>query len=283
MNGAATNPSGAIKNVLEMVSDARRLPSLPTLVAELIQSFGNEDIDLTQIAGNIGRDQALVAKVLRLANSPFYGMQQEIGSVQEAIVVLGFNQIRNLVMAASLMRNFDHVRSAGLNPTEFWKHSLNVALCARLLTRGRHGEIAFTAGLMHDVGKLVLASVAPGAMQDVLVWKAEHQCSTREAEMAVVGADHAEIGAAVVTRWRLPVQICAAVANHHHPDGSPDPVTDAVYLANLGFDEETDHEAVREEAEQAMRRIKLDEEEWRQIMADCRGRGEALSASIEQE
>lgn len=155
--------------VLEAVDS---LPSLPAVVLELIASLDDDDDDADSdvLAGKIALDQALSAKALRLANSPFYGLRREVMSVRDAVAVLGFRTLRNLATTAALVDAFGRNGNPSFGFLAFWRHSVGTALCARSLVShlGMRADVAYTAGLVHDIGRLVLATRFADAYGDVM-------------------------------------------------------------------------------------------------------------------
>lgn len=212
-----------------------RLPSLPTTVVELVESLNSENSDVPGLVDKIGQDQSIVARVMRLANSSFYGFPGGVGSIREAVLMLGFNEVRNLVIATALM-NLSPVRSRGFDWPNFWRQSFTVGVCARVLARRtrQNQEAAFLAGVVHDVGLLVVGICLPEQFSRVLEYQREHGVSMIEAEQSLWNTDHAKVGAAVARRWRFPEEICHAIENHHNSAPVlPVPLTDIVYVANL--------------------------------------------------
>jgi len=200
----------------------RDLPPLPSLVLELVESLGHEELSAAQLATKISQDQALAAKTLRLANSSFYGRGRRVGSVADAIGVLGLRTVRGVVTAAGLAGSFG--RPADFDHDSFWRHSLASALCAQALASelGRDdAELAFTVGLLHDIGRLALASAFASAYAEVERWRREQDCSADVAERGVVGIDHAELGGLIARHWNFSPAIVDAIREHHAPPAAP--------------------------------------------------------------
>jgi putative nucleotidyltransferase with HDIG domain len=227
----------------EVLADIRQLPSLPAVVGELLRVLNHESTGVDQLADGIAKDQALAACVLRVANSPFFGVQYKVASIHNAIVVLGFRAVGSLVMAATVTGFFTPPREVSFDLSQFWRHSIGTALCARVLARhvGLDPEIGFAAGLLHDIGVLMLLTTRPTHYAAVLAYREAHDCHLVEAERAVLGFDHGVAGEALAVRWRFPAEIVGAVALHHlpsagdHPPAFQDKATlaDVVHLANI--------------------------------------------------
>jgi putative nucleotidyltransferase with HDIG domain len=215
---------------------SERLPSLPSLVLEILESFEDERLDITTLAGKIANDQALVARVMRVANSAFFGFSGRIGTIPEAVALLGFNNLRGLVTAAALINAAP--RSLGrFDQASFWRHSLCTASCAKVLAghSGLNPEIAFTAGVLHDIGKLVIALQYPEADVAVVSPGEESSSEQLEGERVLIGVDHAVLGGELAQRWKFPQPIREAIARHHAPldlNGRGG-LADVVFVANV--------------------------------------------------
>lgn len=201
----------------DVIRQIRELPSLPAVVLELLSSMEQQDIDVHVLAHKIELDQAMAAKTLRIANSSFYGMQSEVTSIAQAVSVLGFHSIRTVVTACALTGSFAPVAGSGFDFQGFWRHSLATAVVARLLAPHMrvNPETAFTAGLLHDLGTLVLATRFPDQHALVRSYRQRHDCQMIEAELAVLAIDHAQVGSALAAYWKFPAAIQQAVADQH--------------------------------------------------------------------
>jgi putative nucleotidyltransferase with HDIG domain len=207
----------ALDQVLRKINN---LPSLPTVIMELLASMDREDVNIDALARGIAQDQALTAKTLRVANSSFYGMAHQITTISEAIAILGFRAVRGLATTAALVSTFDNHALGRINFVPFWRHSLATAVCARELARHLklNPEHAYTAGLLHDIGRLVLATQFQPSYQEVVAHRAKHDCTLMEAERAVLSIDHAAVGHAMTAHWKFPPSIQLAIAHHHSPE-----------------------------------------------------------------
>jgi len=214
----------------QVVAQIGKLPSLPAVVLEVLESFEDDHADAGAIGKKIAQDQALSAKVLRVANSPFYGLQGRVATVKDAMVVLGFGNVRTLVIGAGVTGSFPAHASGSFDLRAFWMHGIVAATCARCFAddAGIDPERAFTAGLLHDIGRVVLATCFPDHYRRVAEYRAAHDCYPIEAERQVLGLDHAAIGGALTERWKFAPVIQQAVAAHHctadpaAPGGKPD-------------------------------------------------------------
>lgn len=224
------------QKVSEALSRIQKLPSLPNIVAEVLQNFENENIDVTTLANTIANDQALVAKVMRVANSPFFGLSGQVETIFEAISVLGFNNLRGLVTAAAFINTFPGINKR-FDWIGFWRHSIATAVCAKVLARKLrlNAEAAFTAGLLHDIGKLVIGSYFPEGLERPLEVNVASTPEMLESERRSLGFDHAELGREIAFRWHFPESIREAIGRHHLSDkqDGKNTLSDVVYVANL--------------------------------------------------
>lgn len=204
----------------QIVESVRDLPSMPAVVMELLSSIDNEEIDIVVLAKKVSYDQALTARTLRLANSSSYGLQIKVTTIQQAITYLGFQTTRNLITAAAVTGCFPSGLCPGFNDKAFWRHSIATAACARSLARRMrfNQDVAFTAGLLHDIGRLVLVTADPKAYGDVIARHAREDSEWEEAERAVLGVDHVEAGAALAQHWNFSDTIRQAITYHHAPE-----------------------------------------------------------------
>lgn len=219
----------------ELLTSVRELPALPAVVMELIQSTGDANVSAEMLATKISHDQALAAKTLRLANSSFYGVSRQVTSIAEATTILGLRTVRSIAMAAGLVGGFSDASCKGFHFHAFWRHSIGSALCAGALARilRMDEETAFTLGLMHDIGRLVLVSRHAERYAAAIEYQRERDCVMSDAERFAFGTDHAAVGAMVVERWHFAPAVVAAIAAHHEPpaDGGRS-LTDVLHVAD---------------------------------------------------
>lgn len=217
-----------------VLKGVRSLPSLPTVVVELLQSIDDDDADTQELAEKLARDQALAAKVLRVANSSFYGLQGKVESIGDAIVVLGLQGLRTLATAAAVTGTFAAGGEGAHDLRSFWRHSVAVALCAKEIARQRHMNEgnAFAAGLLHDIGRLALAACFPRHVAAVAAEREAHDDSLLAAERRLLGIDHAEIGQMLTEYWRFPTILSQAIGTHHVPDATAAPLAAVIHVAD---------------------------------------------------
>lgn len=222
----------ALGDVLPAVN---KLPSLPTVVMELLASMDQEDVNIDVLAAKITQDQALTAKTLRLANSSFYGMAHQITTIAEAIAILGFRTVRSVATTAALVGTFANQAPGRFGFAPFWRHSIAAAVCARELATHLklNAEQAYTAGLLHDIGRLVLVTQFAREFEGVMTHRAQQDCTLAQAEVAVLGIDHTMVGQALTQHWKFPLAMQQAVAGHHaQPVPAGQPLTLVIQVAD---------------------------------------------------
>ena len=218
------------------IDAARNLPALPAAVLELLDMLGRDDVETHALAAKISLDPALAAKTLRLANSSFYGMARHVTSLSEAASVLGLRTVRTVVTTAALTGSIAAPVCEGFDFNAFWRHAVSAAVGSKLvaIATGVDSEAAFTAGLLHDIGRLVLAAGFPQRYEEVLAHGDARGIELGDREHQLLGIDHAAVGALVAEHWRFPKPIVDAIAGHHALPTGADAVTltQVVHLAD---------------------------------------------------
>ncbi len=209
------------------------LPTLPTVVSKMLRMIDNPKTSAATLARLISTDQALTAKVLKLANSAYYGFPREISTVNMAIVVLGFNTVKDMGLWLSVFDVFKNssVSSASFDAVKFWEHSAACGVAARMLSlnnRSRFSGEAFVAGLLHDMGKIILNQYFSADFLDVL--RESEKTDLEDAELKVLGTGHGQIGAWLAEKWNLPSIIADTILNHHEPWNA---TTDQAFVATV--------------------------------------------------
>jgi putative nucleotidyltransferase with HDIG domain len=211
-----------------------QLPAMPLVVREVMSSFRNPNVGSAILAQKIEVDQGLSARVLRVANSSFYGLSREVGSIQDAVTVLGFDTVRSLVVSAGFTHAFPVTGDELFDRHTYWMRSFRVASYTEALaqTLGNARQLSFTSGLFHDVGQLVLSICIPEKFAGVLAQQKATGANLIEVEQAVLGFNHAEIGAEMAKRWNFPSEIEHAINFWRTPQREPfEPITGMVYAA----------------------------------------------------
>ncbi|MBY0572665.1 MAG: HDOD domain-containing protein [Undibacterium sp.] len=204
----------------QVVDTLKDLPTLPAIVMELLNTLDREDLDIPLLAKKVTQDLALTAKTLRYANSPYYSTLVKVTTIQQAIALLGLDTVRQMVLSVSLSGCFPENNCKGFDHKAFWRHSNAVAFASKLIARriGLNEDVAFIAGLLHDIGILALVSLFPQQYEEVLRYREETMSSQFEAERKILGLDHAAIGEALATEWNFSDVMKNAIAGHHLPE-----------------------------------------------------------------
>jgi len=194
--------------------------TLPAIVARLDTMINDPACSAADIADTINQDASLSARVLKIVNSPFCGLTSQIDSISMAITVIGTRTLREIIMTTALIRQFNQFPEGLISSQQFWRHSLAVASAARTLAerlRIINIERLFIAGLLHDIGKLVMYLLRPEESRQVLARAAQGEDKLYHIERDVFGVDHGEVGAALLHQWHMPEAIIEAVTFHHQP------------------------------------------------------------------
>jgi putative nucleotidyltransferase with HDIG domain len=218
-----------------LLQGASALPTLPQVVTHILKSLNDDNADADSLVQQLNTDPAIVARLLAAANSSAFGLSSQVATTRQAILVLGLQTVRTITLATALIEHFSHSTSA-FDSRQLWRHSLGVATCARAIAeRVRcNPEAAFSTGLLHDIGQMLMVAVAPDACAEVRVRMRQHDEPIIVAEQAVFGYDHATAGAALAKLWNLPDDIIAGIHGHHLPDDGDDgEMGDLIHIAEV--------------------------------------------------
>ena len=220
-------------NIDRLLQQPHALPAIPKVVHELLQTFNDEDVAVADIVRRISSDQVLSARLLRLANSAYYHVPRTVATVDDAVAMLGFINVRTLVISTGLTGSFRNL--PGIDLKQAWRHSLHTAVVARYLATGLEirPDVAFTVGLMHSIGQLVMHA---GMTQTMLeLDKTVHVLDPRRlaAERKIVGYHHLEVSAELARSWKFPEAFSHSIAAIENPlERLPfDPVGAVVHIA----------------------------------------------------
>jgi len=207
------------KKIDRIINSIGKLPVLPTIYMKLTHLLNVPETSIRMISNIISEDQAVAAMVLKIVNSAAYGFYNKIGDLQRAIVILGLNEIKNLVLATSMYKVVNEFKSSSaFDMQEFWKHSIGCAISARVLAETaylKNPEDVFTGGLLHDIGKLIHAAYLREEFDGVVANVMETGSQMSESEKKILGFDHAQTGSALAEKWRLPRETVNMIAHHH--------------------------------------------------------------------
>ena len=207
----------------EMIHDLTELVSLPEVSLRVSQMVNNEDCTAAEVGNVISQDAALAARLLKIANSPFYGLSSKVDTISRAVTILGLKQIRDLVLSTSATRAFKGIPTDLVSVEDFWHHSLYCGLLAQELgdvcSKSR-SESLFIAGLLHDIGQLIMFHKLPQQMHAALLRtvQGEPTLELYQAEREIIGFDHTQVGEALAISWNLPRNLQECIANHHQPE-----------------------------------------------------------------
>ena len=207
------SPEDLVKGVIKLVS-------LPEIFIRVNQVMSDPNHDAKQLGDVISHDPSLTARILRIVNSAFYSLRVKIELVSRAVSVIGEEDLRNLVLATSAVETFKRIPNELVDIDLFWRHSIHTGIVAKLLSRHcniLHGERLFVAGLLHDIGKLILYHQEPDLSQEILMEAADTDGVIFRAEEEVLGFNHADVGGALITAWKLADTLKDTISYHHAP------------------------------------------------------------------
>jgi len=208
----------AIEDALDRI---RNLPTLPAVLGKILSTAADPDASAIDLGRHIAADLSLSATLLKLVNSSYYGFYRQIKSVTQAIVVLGFLEVRNLTLTATAFNAFEPIPSK-YDREQLWRHSLATAIAADRIARltGRDQNGCFEAALLHDLGKVALDWLFPVEFRNAAVEAERKKIAIGEAEQAVFGMTHATVGGHLAEHWNLPESVVDAIRFHHQPDAA---------------------------------------------------------------
>ncbi len=209
----------------DLVSRNVRLVSLPEVCIQVQALADSPHTTAADIGDVVGKDTALTTRLLKLVNSAYFSLPRKIDTISRAVNMIGMRELRNLTMAASAAEVFARIPSHLIDMAAFWQHSVYCGLVARNLAQRcnvLHSERLFTAGLLHDVGRLLMLMKLPddvGQAESIRLQSKKDICTI---ERELVGFDHAQVGQALLLHWNMPANLCASVLYHHNPQDADD-------------------------------------------------------------
>jgi len=226
----------------KLVRDYRELVALPEVAAQVNQMVEDPDCDVEALGKVISKDPALTMRLLGIANSSYYGFSTEVCDVGRAVALLGMKQLRDLVLSTAATRAFEGIPISVISVEDFWQHSFYCGLVSEALAEAagfKHASL-FVAGLLHDIGQLILFHRFPQQMNDAILMsiEGEEPLALSLAEKQLLGTDHTEVGAELARDWNLPAQLIDVIAFHHRPAKSANyrSVVALVHIANAVAD-----------------------------------------------
>ena len=207
------------KMILKKLDRIENLPTLPAIAMDVNKMLQDFDTSIQELSRTIEKDQAMVSKILKLVNSAFFGVRSKISNIPHAAVLLGFNTIRNAIVSVSIIDSFSgEDLLEGFNITDFWTHSVAVAVTSRHLgeqTRLHPADDCFIGGLLHDVGKIILSQYFQDLFKKAWISAQENKISFYEVEKKENPINHAQIGGHLTKKWQLPAGLTDAIQYHH--------------------------------------------------------------------
>lgn len=208
-----------IESFIKKVEHIENLPTLPAIAMEVNRMLQDHNTSIKMLSNRIEKDQAIVAKILRLVNSAFFGVRSKISNVSHAITLLGFNTVRNAVVSVSILDAIDlKSELPEFDITDFWKHSVAVAVTSKYIaeqSRLYSPNDCFIGGLLHDIGKIILLKHFQDIFTKILTSSQHNGISFHEAEKEEIPVGHAWIGGYLAKKWQLPLSLVDAIQFHH--------------------------------------------------------------------
>jgi len=217
------------------INEIANLAPLPAVMQSVLEISEDPNSSAQMLGKVIKKDQTLTAKILKIVNSAYFGFYRQISNIDQAIVILGFNEIRNITIATSLIASFPSNFNYVLTREDFWMHSLGSAFIARSICNTKleiNAEDAFVVGLIHDIGKVVLSSYVADGLKEILE-RVRAGKPFIEAEKEVIGMDHATLGGMIAKRWNFPEEIIDAILYHHNPKEAKTEYAAKVHIADV--------------------------------------------------
>lgn len=211
--------------VVSVLNQIENLPTLPIVAQQILKLISSQNSNMSQIAKVITRDQAISARVIRLTNSAFYGFRNRIASIKHAIVILGLNTVKNLVLGISVVKAFeDSSRSPIFKRELFWLHTFATAQGAKLMAKylnRSNEEDYFMAGLLHDIGILVIDQFFHHEFAEILKRSLQSNADFLTSERDVLGMSHGDVGCILAGKWNIPEFLIHTIKYHHNPEHLP--------------------------------------------------------------
>jgi putative nucleotidyltransferase with HDIG domain len=208
-----------------MIAQMDRIPTIPTVYCEIVEKLRDDSVSIEEIGALIVKDPGITAQLLKLVNSAFFGLCREVSSPSEAVAYLGIETMKALVLGVHAFGSFDGRKLPGFSLESLWSHSLEVGAVARRIMElegvsRNSAEESFVAGMLHDIGKLVLAVNLPEDYKKTLAISTAERIAVCDAEEQVFGANHADVGGFILSLWGLPARVVEAITYHHNPESS---------------------------------------------------------------
>ncbi len=225
-------------SISALLASADKLPSLPEICLRASEQLEDESVKVQQIGETVQNDAAISSRILRMVNSAYYGLPNHVSSIAQAVALLGRQRLKQILIGSVLSSVFHRKPGVDFPAQEFWQHSIKTAIIARKLAEDieeiAEPESLFTAGILHDIGQLIMLDKAYDAMKAAQKMAEEQRISILDAETQTTGVNHAEVGAALIRHWGLPDILSESVEEHHslQHHGQHRQAAHVLYLAN---------------------------------------------------
>ena len=225
-------------SISALLASADKLPSLPEICLRASEQLEDESVKVQQIGETVQNDAAISSRILRMVNSAYYGLPHHVSSIAQAVQLLGRQRLKQILIGSVLSSVFRRRPGVDFPAQEFWQHSIKTAIIARKLAENieeiAEPESLFTAGILHDIGQLIMLDKAFEAMSMARQLATSQRISILEAETQITGVNHAEVGEALIRHWGLPEVLSESVAEHHSAEhhGKHAAAAHVLYLAN---------------------------------------------------
>ena len=234
--------SDSVASAKDLVEGSVRLASLPEVCIRINEMLDEDNVTVAGLGRVIIQDTSLTARLLKMVNSSYYGFESKIETVSRAVTVVGLRELRGLVIAASAVEMFSSIPDETLNKVRFWRHSLYCGVIARLLAdkcNVLHSERLFVAGLLHDIGKLIIAQRLPDETLQIILNASEKKYLAIDIEKELLGFTHADVGGELMKLWNMPETLFESVAYHHSPHKADKGLMETclIHIANVLTDE----------------------------------------------
>lgn len=227
-------------NALKRIQTHGEVPTLPEIMIRVLDVLEDEHSSADDITAVLSSDPIITARVLRLANSAFFGARFQIDSIHRAVVTVGFEAVKQLTLATTVLQSFSRCTQHYLEPNDFWMHALGSAKAAQLLAFSTPQitmpEACFTGGLLHDLGKLILSISLGDEYGEVLRRASDARCGLREMEQRLLQTDHAEVGGWLMQQWGFPALIVTAIQHAYTAEGYTGPFQKEVLIVSVASD-----------------------------------------------
>lgn len=202
----------------ERAEQIRELSTLPGVILRILEVMNNPMADARDVEREIMEDPIITAKILKVSNSPYYGANRDISSISQAVVLMGFAEVQNIALSVSIFSRFAEPTRM-FNRRQFWEHCFATAAAAEALQRRVNAQTndGFVAGLLHDIGRIVLDQYFPKEFQEIVAMAETQKISLLEAERKILGVTHGDIGYWVTEKWNLPSMLTDSILFHHSP------------------------------------------------------------------